>query len=245
MWFSTPRTPRIAALLIAATLVAADLPSAVPEYLTALIHVEERREFGSVEPVFHQGLRAAESLLIPSRPGGAAPIELLDDETFEQLRVEMKGFEVSRAERLIVAPVPDFFVELADREEDLPGIAFFKLLGATQADPGRRRYHEPVTDSSVCTRYGSLILVRLFGKWRMFRTSHPQAYVRDATQIFEEIERELLEGTCACDGEQSVLRELRAFLGTYPEHPLVPRVLERIRELEEGESPFRFSCRPG
>ena len=234
----------IAATLVAADLVAVDLPSAVSEYLTALTQVEDRREFGSVEPVFHRGLRAAESLLIPSRPDGVAPIELLDDETFEQLRVEMKGFELSRAERVTVAPVPDFFLELADREKDLPSIAFFKLLGATQAAPGRRRYHEPVTDSSVCTHYGPLILVRLFGKWRTFRTSHPEAYILDATRIFEEIERELIEGTCACGEKQSVLRELRAFLGTHPEHPIVPRVRERIRELEEGNSPFRFSCRP-
>ncbi len=56
---------------------------------------------------------------------------------------------------------------------------------------------------------------------------------------------EELTATCACEGEDSVRKELESFLKTYPKSSWAAKVAARLRAIKSHTSGIRFYCKPG
>jgi endonuclease/exonuclease/phosphatase (EEP) superfamily protein YafD len=210
-------------------------PSEVMAYATALdklIHSQDTTV--SVEAVYAKGRSAATKIM--------DVIEDLNGSTYHALAQKMKGFELNRIEILYVQPDVDFWLELSKRKGKERDIQFFETYKQTVPGGLWKAYLEPQTDYSGCIKFGSNDLVGLFGKWMGYKSAFPRAYVSSVDEFLKDIEYQLAEGIHSCYGQDKVLQELTAFLKTFPDAGISPRIRQRIQEIENNESNMKFNC---
>ena len=105
-------------------------------------------------------------------------------------------------------------------------------------------YLKMVTDVTACTMFGNMDLVNVYRVWSAFRSRYPDRYTDGAKAEWDSVRSKLAEGTCACDDETSVERELDEFVRTFPTSPDRATVQRRLHDLQAGRSNIRFDCRP-
>ncbi len=154
----------------------------------------------------------------------------------------MRGFRIFRDEFVGASPIPAFFLGLAKSRGSEADVSYFTLADASKNEWGDARYVKRRSDFGGCTRYGSLILVDLYRRWTRYSDRFPGRYEREVAKFLEEIRRELGSARCACDGPDSVLKELRAFVAAYPNSEVAPAVEKRIEDIGAARSLIRFQC---
>ena len=95
------------------------------------------------------------------------------------------------------------------------------------------------TDVSGCTIYGNGVLTTLYGKALQFKKTYPKAYIKDVNEEIDKILEEFIEGTCACGNRNSVLKEFRLFIKTFPNDKNTPRIKKRLTKLAKDKD-FRL-----
>lgn len=131
------------------------------------------------------------------------------------------------------------------RHGDQADKEFFAGLKMTYQDSHEPVYLNMVTDVTACTLFGSMDLVKIYRVWSAFRSRYPDRYTDGAQAEWEDVQRELTEGNCACDDAASVERELDEFVRTFPTSPDRPRIERRLHDVQARRSDFRFNCTPG
>jgi hypothetical protein len=221
------------------------IPEAVEAYSRELniISSDANPKMG-LEGLLRLGRKAAAALLQPPTHGGADVLERLSDEDFHKVVLKMKGFAVNRAESLYVEPDPRSFLALAKRSGDQASVDLFEAYTKTgpEAHP---IYIEQQTDYSGCIRFGTMSLVDSYKQWDAYGNKYANRYANEVKDFIRDIEEELTNGTCACEGKEAVLREFAAFIRAFPRSRITTRVRERIRQIQEGKSDMRWHCISG
>jgi hypothetical protein len=190
----------------------------------------------SLETVFDEGFSAAKGLTLI--------LERFDEPTYQKVQRLMIGFFVTRAEVIVAAPNAGFLLKLAREKGTLVDQAFFGVLKETYPDGYWPAYNDRQTDYSGCTIFDGKTLTGIYGAWITFQSSYPGRY-REATQKeLANVEEELLNGTCACGGEDGVRKELESFLKVFSSSPLAAKVASRLEAVNSHTSEFRFHCEP-
>lgn len=211
---------------------------ALDDYRSALASVEPIR---GVEPAWSAFAALREALL--RRPDGQKTVlESLSDAELVRLQRELPGARVARDEFVLFAPNIAYFTRLAATRGHVADRDFFAALGVTYPRSGWPVYVDQQTDSSGCTRFGSMTLVDTYGIWIEFRRQHPDHYVSDARAETERVLDELTSLTCVCGGADGVEAELRQFRARFPMSPARSTVDARLESLRTGRSNLRFSC---
>jgi len=203
------------------------IPTEVHDYSSALQELQKQSKKQPMEPVYALGIAAANKLSLI--------LEKLSPTQFHSVKDQMLGFNVNREEIIYVNPDPLFFKNLARQKGQDVDIAFIDLFYQTQ--PGLWPiYIEHREDYSGCTKYGSGLLVALYGKWQKFQQSFPLAYTIHVRNILDDIERRLTLGTNACGTTSDTINELKLFIKTYPKSEISHELTRRIQDMEEGKS---------
>ncbi|MGH7325844.1 MAG: hypothetical protein ACREJ9_14545 [Candidatus Rokuibacteriota bacterium] len=218
------------------------LPDEVQAYEEALARLRAGAGV-TLEEVFIAGARAAEALLNPDPPGGATLLETLDAAGVGAAAARMPGFVLQRAETIMAAPDPEFFRVLARAHGDDADRRFFEAYRRTFSLPGQRAWARRLGAGERCTRYGRRTLVELYRQWSDHRRLHPDRYASQVAAFLQDIEAELLTGTCACGSRADVVRELRGFVDSFPDATVTGAVRARLRQLEGGGGNVRPACR--
>lgn len=84
----------------------------------------------------------------------------------------------------------------------------------------------------------------LYREWAAFRAKYPDDYIDEAGEELREIERNVIESTCACGDRESVVNELTAFARAIPKTAIHSRTMKRLDAIGKGKSDLRFNCVP-
>lgn len=199
---------------------------------------------GGVEELLQLGREASHALIMPPKGSSEDVLESLSDETFHAVSLKMNGFIVNREETINVDPDTDFFLALAKRTDDQASVEFFEAYKKT--DPyGWPVYINQQTDYSGCIRFGTMSLVDTFTLWDTYRKKHPTRYQKEVNKFIDDVESELVGGTCACEDHKSATLEFEAFIRAYPRSKIVTRLSERVNQIHQGKSDIREHCHSG
>jgi hypothetical protein len=171
-------------------------------------------------------------------------IENISESDYADLCERLRGIMLNRDEVLIAQPDSGTFLPLAREKGLRPDRDFMDVYYQTVPSVWPA-YIEQQTDYSGCGVYGTGTLVGLYGEWRRYRSEHPENYTRAATEQMGEIQNRLEAPNCACEGGDSVTRELQLFLSRFPSDPIAPKVREVLNAIKEGRSKIRFHCISG
>lgn len=205
------------------------------QYSLALSQYQNQTSRSSVESVIRKGKIVGERL---------DEMEALSDSDYSLLEKKMNGFTVNRDEILFIKPDLKFFAELSKTRGTPSDIAFFSLMRQIRPENVWAAYIAPQTDYSGCTIYGNGLLTRLYGKAKYFKKSYPKAYVSDINEEIDKILEEFPESGCACGNRESVLREYRLFIKTFPTDKNTQVIRKRLTTIERSKG-FRFNCQSG
>ena len=156
----------------------------------------------------------------------------------------MKGFVVNREEILFIKPDLKFFAQLSKTRGTKTDTAFFALTREIRPDNVWAAYYEQQTDVTGCTIYGSGALTSLYGKALRFKKTYPQAYVEDIDEEINEILRQFTDNLCACGGRDTVLKEFRLFIRTFPKDKNTPGIKKNLTKLQKRKD-AGFNCQSG
>jgi hypothetical protein len=193
-----------------------------------------------VERLLKLGRDAAHVLIVPPNAGDADVLERLSEDDFHAVILKMKGFSINRQETVFVDPIPSFFIALSKRAGDQASAEFFEILGKTE-----HSYIRLQTDYSGCYLFGSLGLVHSYQLWDGYSKKYPTRYPNEVMNLKRDVEEDLTEGTCACEGKETALREFNAFIQTFPNAKISARIRERINQIEQGKAGIREYCISG
>jgi hypothetical protein len=215
---------------------------AVRAYEKHLAALKGRASAVSLERLFVDALRVRDLL------GGDSPdepsIENVSEGAFLDLQRRLPGIVLNREEVILAEPDTNYFFKLASTHGGKTDREFFRAYQTTFPDSVWPVYVQQQTDFSGCTVFGERHLTESYHTWVSFRRTHPNNYRTVVKRIIKEIEGALLS-TCACGDRESVIRELREFTIMFPTSPVRPVLIDRLRELEAGNSPVRFHCSSG
>lgn len=206
------------------------------QYSQALTRIEKSRSRQSLENLFLKGAAVGEKL---------DEMENLPESEYALLEKRMRGFVINRVETVYVKSDNAFFKNLARRRGTAADVAFFNL--AEEFRPGNvwAAFIQQQTDYSGCTDYGTGTLTRLHGKIYDFRRKFPSAYSSEVREMLEEINYRMTESTCACADQNSVAKEFRLFIKTFPKDKLTAQIKKRLKAIESKKSEIRFNCMSG
>ena len=215
-----------------------EMPAALEAYTTAMNDLLESNGKQPIEPVFEQGMKAA--------PQVQAILPDLSEAQYQQVQHQMKGFIVARGEHqtTVVRPSVDYFRSLARKQGTKADRDFFAIYQRTEPDGNGPfpAYIQQQSDGVGCTRFDGKQLVDLYRGWLTFRTTYPDAYATEAQGETDSLEAELLSGICACEDSDKTAAGLQAFVDTFPDLPITPKIKGRIAQIRSGKSSFRFKC---
>jgi len=215
------------------------LPAVVIAYSRAADSVSSTAGPAAIERLYSLGMQVRDSLL------RGEVLEKMDDSTFAGVKRRMQGFWLEREVFEAVVPEAGFFFTLARSRGGPADTAFFSALLSTYGDGGIwATYEKQVTDEAGCTDFGTGELVKAFGVWNQFSVRYPTHYSPWAREEVEQVRRELVEGTCACEDSVSVIRELRMFLRRFPGSDLSPSIRGRLDKIGRGDHAMRYHCEP-
>lgn len=204
-------------------------------YALALKNRQNQKTKKSIEPLLRQGKIVADEL---------DALESLSEADYSSLQKKMKGFMVNREEIIFISPDVTFFGKLAQTHGTKADIAFFSLMGELKPNSIWAAYITQQTDYSGCTIYGNGVLTGLYGKATRFKKTYPTAYLRDVSSEISGILEALTISTCACGDLNSVQKEFRLFIKTFPNDNNTPVIRKRLAEIEKKKD-FRFNCISG
>lgn len=237
---------RMAVLLVAVAAIAAaargDQRAAIPRAVESYARVLEAITGGALRQPTLESLLGVGRLAAVMLAGEKGVLEDLGDADYQTVVQQMTGFRVSRDPIVYVEPDPDFFLNLSKTHGTAHDLAFFQRYKQTIPDGVWDVYIQQTTDESGCVRFGSLTLVEAYTRWTAFRQQFPKHYITEVAQFIGDIEDTLLEETCACEGPESVLEELSAFVKAFPDATVTLRVRERLAQVQQGTSDFQFKC---
>jgi hypothetical protein len=213
----------------------AAIPLSVEAYAQALTQGKDV----PVDTLFTLGMRAANDL---AGPDGV--MSDLTDPDYDAVVKRMQGFHLSRNEVELAEPDPSFFLERARAQADSVGILFFQDYQETVPEGSLPAWFRPMTDYSGCVEFGSLALVHAYGRWKAFALGHPHRYAAQVAGFRRKIETILTVGDCACEDKESVLKELNAFLESFPRATIADRVRQRVQAIQEDRAHIRYHCAP-
>lgn len=216
--------------------------AAVARYQSALRSAQAGSQ-PALEAAF-AALAALRQALLRVR-GGQSVLESLTDQEFAGLQRKLPGTLVNREEVVLVAPDTKYFGRLAARHGDAADQAFFRALKRTSGQGVWPVYVEQQTDTTGCTRFGSMSLLRTYRVWDGFRRSHPGRYAAAAEAKSQAVLDELAEATCACGDLAQVESELQRFLQAFPYAPKRADIERRLDAVKAGRSDIRAHCRSG
>jgi len=222
--------------IYAAADVLSTVPEAVEHYARDIDAVMESAGPVSLEPVFEEGISAANIL--------RDQLERFDAPTYRKVQSMMVGFAVGREEVVVASPLADFFLKLARAKGTSIDRAFFEALKKTYPNAIWPAYVEQQTDYSGCTIFDGKTLTELYGAWIAFQKSHPDQYREAARRELAGIEG-ALGSTCACGGEAGVKKEFEGLLKAYPGSPVAAQVASRLQTVNNHTSTIRFYCLSG
>lgn len=205
------------------------------KYSLALKKYQSQKSRMSVESIVQKGKVVAEKL---------DELESLNATDYSLLERKMEGFVVNREEIVYIKPDLKYFAQLAKTHGTKADIAFFALMREIRPDDVWAAYIEPQTDYSGCTIYGNGLLTKLYGKALQFRKNYPKAFAVDINEEIDKILEEFPESGCACGNRNSVIKEFRLFIKTFPKNKNTPEIKKRLANLEK-ERDFRFNCQSG
>jgi hypothetical protein len=235
------------ALALGQSRQAASEPAAVERYLEAQKSLERHQI--SVEQLYEQTLSIHDQLL--QRSGSQATLlERLDPAAYQSVEKRLKthGLVVNREETVFVAIDPAFFLTLARHYGARRDIEFFSIYeqmyprGSGYIWPA---YVEQQTDATGCTSFAPHTMIDLYTRWKLYRSRFPTAYQKTVNDSIQGIEAQFAGATCTCEDRSVVATELKGFLAKFPDEKVSPAVAARLRDIEEGHSPIRFSCLSG
>jgi hypothetical protein len=206
------------------------------EYSRTLRNFQARKSGVSVESLMRKGKSVAEEIY---------ELESLTDAEYALLEKKMKGFVVNREEVLVINPDLAFFEQLAATRGTKTDAAFFALMREIRPGNVFAAYIEMQTDVTGCTIYGNGVPTALYGKALRFKKTYPRAYVADIDEEINEILNVFTrESVCACGDGNSVRREFRLFLRTFPKDKNTSLVRKHLANLEKNKE-NRFNCQSG
>lgn len=242
---------RLGACLALAVITAAASPQvgrreqeAVDNYRAALAAAESRVGGRRIEAAF-AAIVPLRNALMRLGENGLVVLESLADADYRELERALRGVIISREENIVVQPDAAFFLELAQKRGDRVDRRFFEALAATYPNSLWPAYIEQQTDYSGCTAYGGGTLVEAYRRWSAFKAAFPGRYVDTVDEELSDIEHELTESTCACGDAASVVRELEAFVRTFPRASIVEAAEQRLADVRAGRSKMRTHCHSG
>jgi hypothetical protein len=215
---------------------------AIEAYRTAIRSAEAGRGTRPIESAF-SGLESMHDALMRVR-NGYTVLEELSDAEFTLLQ-QLPGAIVNRDEVLLVEPDPDYFTRLATARGDRADRAFASALKATYPESVWPVYSEQQTDSSGCTRFGSLDLIKTYRSWSDFLRRFPGRYVARAHKEIDAVTERLTQSTCACGDLVSVEQKLQQFLRAFPMSSAERPIERRLQALRTGRSNMRPNCSAG
>lgn len=238
--------------LVAANVVAAPPPSvndAIGAYENAVARAEAGTAPHGVESVV-EAVRGLEKVLFARGANGRTLVlELLSEADFAKLE-RLPGLFVRRIEVLVVQPKPDYMVALAARIGDEADRRFAAALAATYpGDDGWGGYWpvyvSPVTHWTGCTDFEDGKLLETYLAWSTLERDFPERYRSTVDEERKKVSDQIVRGTCACGDRASVVGELERILAALtPPDPVLAAVATRMAEIDQGQSPIRYHCRP-
>jgi hypothetical protein len=205
------------------------------EYSLALKKYERQKSKTSVESVLRKGEAVSAKLEV---------IEDLSDADYLLLEKKMKGFVVNREEILYIEPDLKFFAQLAKTRGTKSDVAFFALMRQIKPDNVWAAYIEQQTDVTGCTRFGSGLMTRLYGKALQFKRTYPKAYRAEIDEEISDLASKFNDNLCACGDRASVLREFRLFIKTFPRDKHTPEIKKYLKNVKSRKD-FTYNCESG
>ena len=225
----------LAALLWLAVAIPSEWTVAIANYHDALAAAKRG---GSIERLLDRATELKSLLSADDR------FDEMSESDVAAMRSMLPGIILNNEEVILAEPDPKFFLELARKHGRRDDVAFFTEFDRTfPNEAGVPSYIAMTSDATGCTRFGSGEIVRRYAGWVAYRSKH-EAYRKYADAHVAAIEEEVAS-TCACDGIDSVIRELSEFARRFPKSPASPAARKRLREIRGGKSPMRFQCTPG
>jgi hypothetical protein len=215
--------------------------AAIEAYQAAVRSAETTKTPRVIESAF-AAVTVLRDALMQTR-NGTSVLESLSEPDFRGLRRLLPGATIGREEIVFVRADVDYFVTLASARGDRVDRAFFAALKATRPNSIWPVYLERQTDSSGCTRYGSLSLVDTYRAWSDFQRRSPGRYAAGVKAELEAVTHELTSATCACGDAASVELELQRFLKDFPASPIKAEVDQRLKAVRAGQSDIRMKCK--
>lgn len=214
------------------------------KYLAELSKLKRAKK-GSVEPVFHLGLAAAEELQEQIMERDEAPAG--DPKAKTPVNTKLEGFSVSTGETLYAVPRTAYFLALARKKGTPEDIAFFENIQRTFPEHDAwPAFVEQQTDYSGCTLYNAPELISVYRGWSEFAAKYPKAYPEEVAKELERIHEAMTqEEGCACEKAEGVTAGFEAFLKAFPKAPIADKVKARLEALRAGKGDIRFECQSG
>jgi hypothetical protein len=205
------------------------------DYAAVLKRYETRKSRASLEPVIRAGKAVANRL---------GELENLSESDYALVEKKMRGFVINRIESVYVEPDAKFFSQLAARRGTLADAEFFRLLSAIKPDNVWAVYIEQQTDVTGCTIYGKGLLVKYYADLLAYQKKYPKSYTDEINGATSDIINKLSGYLCACGDRESVLREFRLFMKTFPRDRDMRLVKQKLAEIKQ-EKDVRFNCQSG
>jgi hypothetical protein len=205
------------------------------EYSLALAKFRTRKSKLSLANLFRKGQDVSEKW---------DELEDLSEADYARVEKKMKGFIINREEIIFIEPDLKFYARLAKTRGKKSDVAFFNLMRQIKPDYVWAAYIEQQTDVTGCTRYGSGLLTRLYGKALQFKRTYPKAYAKEIDEEIDEIVSSFNDNICACGDRAGVIREFRLFVKTFPRDKKTPEIKKYLRTFETQKD-FRFYCSSG
>lgn len=230
--------------IAAAAQVSTSYQAAVDAYRFAIASAEVGTAPRGIDAAFEAVVPLREALMRP-RDGGNSVLESLTDAEFARLDGELPGVLINREEVVFVRPDVDYFTRLAVARGDAADRAFFAALKTTYPESVWPVYVEQQTDSSGCTRFGSMSLVETYRMWSEFRRQHPGRHETAAVTETNAVLEQLTESTCACGSTAAVELELEQFIRRVSISPVRTLIAQRLLALRAGRTDIRTNCVSG
>ena len=237
------RTPpaETAAAPVAVAATQPGLLPAVTDYLAGLATVEQATAPVSLEALFAKAEAAQNALMEVT--GEQAVLERYSAAEFSTLQAAVRGLLLHREMDIYAQPDPAFFLTLARAHGRPADIAFFEQYGRTWGPDLVPVYLKLRPQPSPCVRFGEGLIAPLYAGWQQFASQHAGAYAAQAAQNLRDLEEAVALGTCACDGVESVQRELAGFLKQFPGTPQAALIAARSEQLANDPDVMPVNCR--
>lgn len=196
--------------------------------------IEKSAEKVSLQPLVQGGTAIADKL----RP----VIEEISEADYDFVLKNFKGFVVGREEAIVIEPDSIFFLGLANKVGTENDRLFFHFLNEVKPDGSWPVYIEQQTDVGGCTKYGDGHLSALYKKGKALLPKLTGYYGKQTRSILEDLSYQLTAGTCACDNQQSVVKELRSFLEINKESEITGKVKTRLDEIQKNKTGMEYNC---